>query len=82
MRLAQKGRDQRHQQQDDQPGVEDHQPAGKGDNCQHILDLAHKLAEQRHPPAGLAAGAVQLVLEFGILEIFQIQRGRMFHQPD
>ena len=47
-----------------------------------ILRLAEQLPHQRHPPAGLAARPLELVLELGVLEIFEVERRRMLHQAD
>ena len=80
MRLAQECRDQRHQQQHDQPRIIGDQPAREGQHGQDVLHLPEDLAHQGHAARGLTAGAVQLVLEGRVLEILQIQVGCMFHQ--
>ena len=82
MRLAEKGRHQRQKQQGDQPGRIDDQAGGKARHRHDVLRLAEQLPHQRHPSAGLAARALELILEFGVLEIFQVERRRVLHQAD
>ena len=81
MRLAEKGGHQRHQQQHDQPGREDDETGREAGHGDEVLRLREKLAHQGHAPAGLAAGALELVLELGILEILEVERRGMLHQP-
>jgi hypothetical protein len=82
VRFADEGGHQRDRQQRDQPGRVHQQAGREADHRDHVLRLAEQLAHQVHPAHGLAPGAVQLVLQIGVLEVLQIQRGRVFHQAD
>ena len=81
MGFAQERRDQRHDQQHDQPGREDDQAGREAGHGDEVLRLREELAHQGHAAAGLAAGAFELVLELGILEILEVEGCGMFHQP-
>jgi hypothetical protein len=80
MRFADEGRDQRHGQQQHQPRCVGQQSDGEADHGDRVLRLAEQLAHQVHPAHGLPARAIQLVLQLGVLEILQVQGGRVFHQ--
>ena len=82
MRLADEGGHQCHHQQQDQPGGVYQQAGGEADHRDRVLRLPEQLAHQVHPPHGLAARAIQLVLQIRILEVLQIQPRRVFHQAD
>ena len=81
VRLAEERRDQRQQQQHDEPRRVDQQAGGEARDGHHVLRLVEELAHQRHAPAGLAARALELVLQLAVLEILEVERGRMLHQP-
>ena len=80
MRLAEERRQQRHQQQHDQPRRIDQQAGGEARHRHHVLRLAEQLRHQGETPAGLAARALELVLELGILEILEVERRGVLHQ--
>ena len=80
MRLAEESRHQRHQQQHDQPRREDDQAGRKTGHGDEVLRLGEELAHERHAAAGLAARAFELVLEFGVLEILEVEGCGMLHQ--
>ena len=82
MRLADEGRNQRHGQQQHQPRRIHQQPDREADHGDAVLHLAEQLAHQAHAAHGLAARAVELVLQVGILEVLEVERRGMFHQPD
>jgi hypothetical protein len=82
MRFAEEGRHQRQKQQYDQPGRQDDEAGGKAHDGHDILRLPEYLPHQRHPSAGLAPRPLKLVLEFGILEVFQVELCRVLHQAD
>ena len=78
--LAEEGRHQRGRQQQHQPrrvGGDAGGEAGQGDD---VLRLAEQLADQPGAPARLAPGAVQLILDFAVLEVAQVERRRVLHQ--
>ncbi len=77
VRFAEEGGNQRHQQQHDQPGREDDEAGGEARHGDEVLCLAEELAHQGHAAAGLAAGAFELILKAGILEILEVQRRGM-----
>ncbi len=80
VRLAEEGRDQRQDQQRDQPGGVDHQPGGEADDGHDVLRLAEELVHQRHPAGGLPAGALEPVLQLAVLEVLEVERRRVLHQ--
>ena len=82
MRFAEEGRHQGQKQERDKPWRVEDQACGEACHRHHILRLAEHLPHQRHPPAGLAARALQLVLELGVFKIFQVKRCRVLHQAD
>ena len=82
MRLAQEHRHQRHQQQDDQPGREDHQAGGEAQHRHDVLRLVEQLRHQRDPPGGLPARAFELVLELRVLEIREVEGLGVLHEVD
>ena len=82
MRFAQKYRQQRQDQQHDQPRRVEDQPRAEADHRHDVLKLAEQLRHQRHAPARLPPRPLQLVLERGILEILEVQRCGVFHQAD
>ena len=82
MRLAEEGRDEREEQQHDQPRRVDDEAGREARDRHDVLGLAEQLAHQRHAPAGLAARALELVLELAVLEVLEVERRGMLHQPD
>ncbi len=80
VRLADERRQQRHRQQHDQPWCVDQQACGEADHRDDVLHLAEQLAHQVHAPHRLATRAVELVLQVRVLEILQVERGRVLHQ--
>ena len=80
VRFADEGRDQRDRQQQDQPGRIDQQPDGEADDGDRVLDLPEQLAHQVRAAHGLAPGALELVLQLRVLEVGEVQRGRVLHQ--
>ncbi len=78
--LAEKRRDQRDQQQHDQPrGVRD-EADGEADDGDDVLRLAEQLPEQRQAAAGLPPRALQAVLQLAVLEVLEIERRGVLHQ--
>ena len=72
MRLAEKARHEGHQQQQDEPRRVKHQPRREAGDRHDVLRLRKKLSQQCHPAAGLPPRPFELVLELGVLEIFQV----------
>ena len=82
MRLAEEGGDQRQQQQHDQPRRIGGEPGGEADDGDDVLRLAEHLADERRAPADLPPGAVELVLDLAVLEVLEVERRGVLHQPD
>ncbi len=80
VRFADKGRHQRHRQQRDQPRRVHQQADGEAGHGDGVLQLPEQLAHQVHPPHALPPCAVQAVLQFGVLEVLQVQQRGMLHQ--
>ena len=80
VRLAQEGRHQRQQQQADEPGRVDGQPGRETEDGHHVLRLAEELAQKRDPPAGLAACAIEPVLQLAVLEVLEVEGRRVLHE--
>ena len=82
MRFAEEGRHQGEKQECYKPWRIDDEACGEACHRHQVLRLAQHLPHQRHPPAGLAARPLELVLELGVFKIFQVQRCRVLHQAD
>jgi hypothetical protein len=82
MRLAEESRHQSQKQQDDEPWRVEDEAGGKACHRDDVLRLTEQLRHKRHPPASLAARPLELILEFGVLEILQVERRRVLHQAD
>ena len=80
MRLADECRHKRYGQQRDQPRCVDDQSRAEADDGDHVLDLPEQLADQRHSSRRLAPRPIEPVLQFAVLEIFQVERRRVLHQ--
>ena len=63
-------------EQEHQPGRENDQAGGEGDQAEGVLADAENRGEQAHAAGGLAAGAVELVVEDGIFEARPDRGGR------
>src|SRR4029079_3811993 len=49
---------------------------------QESLCHAEDLAEQRHPSRGSLSGALEVIVEVGVLELMQVERRRVLHDPN
>ena len=82
MGLSNESRHQCDQQQHDEPGGVNNERGSKAHHSHNVLRLTEQLRHQRHPPAGLAAGALELILEIGVLKILQVESRSVLHQTD
>ena len=82
MRLAQERGHEREHEQRDQPGRVDQQAGGEARDGHHVLRLAEELAHQRRAAHGLAPRAIQPVLQLAVLEVLEVERGGVLHEPD
>ena len=82
VRLAQEGGHHGQQQQPQQPRLEGHQPAGQQHERHGVLALGQHLAHEHGAREGLAAGALQLVVEGAVLELVEVELGRVLHEAD
>ena len=80
MRFPQEGRDHRQDQQQDQPGIKNHQTGSQEDNADHILKLGQYLRHQHRSPGSLPSGSFQFIVKFGILKLVKVQFGGMADQ--
>ena len=82
VRLAEERRDEGEHEQHDQPRRIHHEPDAEADDRDDVLRLAEDLAHQHHPAGRLAAGAFELVVEVGVLEVGEVERGGVGHEAD
>ena len=82
VRLAEEGGHERQDEQRDQPRRVGDQRGGEARDRHHVLGLAEELAHQGDPAHGLAPRAVEAVLELAVLEIFEVEGGRVLHETD
>src|SRR4051794_26707179 len=80
MGLAEEAGDHRGGEQKHEPGGENDQADRKGDEGNGILSDAEDRGEEAHSAGGLAAGAVEFVVEDGVLEAGQVEAGGVFHE--
>jgi hypothetical protein len=81
VQLAQERRHQRDEQQRDQPRRVRDQARREGGDRDDVLCLPEQLRQQRQPAAGLPPRPLQAVLHLAVLEVLQVQRRRVLHQP-
>ena len=67
--------------QHDEPRRVDEEARGEADDRHDVLRLAEQLPDQRHAAGRLPARALEPVLQLAVLEVLEIERGRMLHQP-
>ena len=82
VRLAEERGHERQHQQRDQPRRVDQQAGGEARDGHHVLGLAEDLAHQRGAAHGLAPRAVQAVLQLAVLEVLEVEGGRVLHEAD
>jgi hypothetical protein len=82
MGLAEEGRHECDQQEEDQPRRVQDEPGGKGDDGNHVLRLAEQLRHQRRAPHCLATRPLQTVLLLTVLEVLEVERRGVLHQSD
>ena len=67
-----------HQQE---PAVEGDERGKERNQGQTALPDAEQYCQQPDPPDGLPAGSLQRIVELRVLEVLQIQGGRVLHDP-
>ena len=80
LRLADHGRDERDEQQQDQPRRVKEKAGGEREDGDDRLALAENLRQQRVAARCLAARALQPVLIFAGFEMPEVEPGRVLHQ--
>ena len=82
MQLADECRHDGNDQQHDQPRRIDHQADGEAQDGHDILRLAEQLRQQRTAAGDLAPRAVEAILQVGVLEVLQVERGGVLHEAN
>jgi len=82
VRLAEEGGHHGQQQQPEQPGLEGDEAAGEEHEGDEILALAEDLAHEHGAGEGLAAGALELVVEGAVFELVEVEAGGVLHEAD
>src|SRR5437868_8481050 len=82
MGLAQKARNDGQGEQKQQPRIVGDQGTGECDQRQRILGHRKQQAEKRNPTHGLSPGALEMIVELGILELGEIELRSVLHQLD
>ncbi len=80
MGLAQQRRQHRHHQQHQKPGDVHRERDAERDQGDQVLQCRQQHGEEPDPPHGLPPGPLQLIVDFGVLELLQVERRRMLHQ--
>ena len=81
MRLADECRQEGNREERDEPRCVHEQPCGKARNGDHILRLAEELPDQARTSGRLSPGSFQPVLQLAILEVLEVERGGVLHEP-
>ena len=80
MGLAQEARQHRCQQQRQEPRTVHENGRRQGSQGQDILTYREQLREQADPACGLPLRPLQLIVERGVFEMTQIERGGMAYE--
>ena len=81
VRLAEKRRQHRHDEEEQQPRELDEQHAREGGERDEVLSGRQEQRDQPQPPHRLAARALQMIVRLGVLVLRQVERRRVLHQP-
>ena len=65
----------------DEPRRVHDQPRGEARDGDHVLRLAEELPDQARASGRLPPGAFQPVLQLAVLEILEVERGGVLHEP-
>ena len=82
MGFAQERRHHCHHQQQQQPGDVDGQRRGQGGKRDRVLDRREQQGEEADPAHRLAPSPLELVVDLGVLELLQVEGGRVTHELD
>jgi hypothetical protein len=82
VRLAEERGHERQHQQRDQPRCVRQEAGAEARDRHHVLGLAEDLAHQGRAAHGLAPRAVQAVLQLAVLEVLEVEGGRVRHEAD
>ena len=82
MRLAEEARQNGHGEQQQQPRIVDHQRGGERGEREHILPHRQQHRDEPDARRGLPACPLQVIVELRVLELLEIERRRMPHEPD
>ena len=80
MRFAEKRGHHRHGEQQQQPRLGQQQHAGERDQRDEVLCRPQQQREQADAADGLAAGALEMIVDLGVLELGDIERGGVPHE--
>ena len=80
MGLAEERRENCQREEQQQPGDVDRDRNGQRDERDQVLEAGEYAGEEPDPPHRLPAGPLQLVVDLGVLELLEIERGRVLHQ--
>ena len=80
--FAEKRRQHRDDQQEQQPGDVDRQRHAQRHERDQVLDRRQQQGEQPDATHRLPAGPLQLVVDLRVLELLQVERGRVAHELD
>ena len=72
---------QGNREQHDQPRRVDDEAGGEADDGDDVLRLAEELADQARAPGRLPPRALEPVLQLAVLEILEVERRGVLHQP-
>ena len=81
MRFADERRHERDGEERDEPRRVHNQPRGEARDGDQVLRLAEELPDQVRASGRLPPRAFQPVLQLAVLEILEVERGGMLHEP-
>ena len=80
-RFAEEAGDDRDDEQDHEPRTEREQAGAERHERQRVLREAEQLGHEPDSPHGLTPCALQMIVELGILELREIERRGVLHEP-
>ncbi len=82
MCFAEERRQHGDREEEQQPGQLNQQHAGQRNQRDEVLRCPEQQREQPDSAGRLATRALQVVVDLGVLELRQVERRGMLHQPD
>src|SRR5689334_18931293 len=82
MRLADEARKCGDDEQDEEPAAEREQCGAERGERERVLGESQYLREEADAPSRVSARTLEVVVELRVLELREVQRRRVLHEPD